>query len=172
MAVAQNSTKVNAYLAGTGAMSAGVVTVEATGIAKADATVHKPIVSAGLANVAANAMAATLKASQKAYIETITLKAESVTVTSKLNENQSKGAYAVLGSNGGNGSASLSGAAAKANVAVATSNATNNAQVIGAVLDINNALRVEVSGKAYADALVNGDDFAAGAIGILSLIHI
>jgi len=166
VAVAGNSTAANAYIAGAGAIAANKVTVSAIGEAYADATVYKPIVSGGMANVAANAMAALLSATQKAYIQSITIRGTSASVTSELNKDKGKGASATLGSNGGNASASLAGVNSKANIAVAIADATGSAKVISANLILTGALTVNSKGDSYAKAVVNGDDFTGGAVGI------
>ncbi|NLF29012.1 MAG: hypothetical protein GX592_14040, partial [Clostridiales bacterium] len=166
VAVAANSSGANAYIAGAGAITAKKVTVTATGEAYAEATVYRPNVSGGMANIAANAMAALLSATQKAYIQDITIHGTSASVTSELNKDKAKGASATLGSNGGNGSASLAGVNSKANSAVATANATGGAQVIAANLTLTGALTIYAKGDSYANSTVANDVLTASAIGI------
>jgi hypothetical protein len=131
-----------------------------------------------MVNIAANTVVAILSATQKAYIENVTIAGGNVEATSILNDGIDEGAVAEIGSSfdeaGYNALDEIgfdfSAVSAKINIATALSDAANYAYICGA--SIGNAaaragaVTVKVNGQSLATAQIQE---AAASIGLISL---
>ena len=167
---------------GSESASAGVITVQAQGYTMSLAEVASSSISFSGVNIAANVLNASLNSLQRALIQNAGVYANSVTITSKLNDttycidtdslNLTKtagsgtrygGAYAIHGGNG----YSFTLVSQQANTATATSNAKGYAYTDSAMTKISGTLTVTSQGvsRALAETL-SGTTFnfiAAGA---------
>jgi hypothetical protein len=100
---------------------------------------------------------------QKAYIESTTIDAGSIQVSSALNNGNGIGAVAQLGSSAG-GLADVTLAGAEVHTAIATADNTNHAYISGADIIADGVISVQSIARSYANARVDQSAISAGLL--------
>ena len=159
-AIAIANAVAKAAITGLGTLTANLINVEAVGTSYTDAEIHTPVISVDGVKIAASVLVSLLKTQQTAEIADVTAKVSgAVNVKSTLNATRDVTANAVLGDNFGtagdgeneNAEISASMAEAKANVAVAKSDARGAAKITGAKITANGQkITLSSTGKSAA----------------------
>ena len=169
-AVAINRTTATAEIKGAGTINADIVTMSSEGNSHATAEVKSPKVTVAALNLVANVVVAFNRTTQKVLVTGTNINADSLTVTSNINNNDTDstaGALAVVGgAHDGSKSVEISYYSGQANVAVADFGVTNWAVAENAAFDIGGDLSFTVNSKSYADATVA----TGNSIGMVSAV--
>ena len=144
ISLAESKSAVKAYISGSGSIIASAVRVSSSGNATSYAAVRGVAISVSGVKVALNESYAKVTAVQNAYIENVSLMADSAEVSSSLNNSNETGAVAEVGSTGSKPNVSISFVNGTVSLAQALVTATSRAYISGAALAVSGAVSVKI----------------------------
>ncbi|HWP21633.1 MAG TPA: hypothetical protein VN417_02730 [Candidatus Cryosericum sp.] len=169
ISLAESKSTGKAFISGTGLITTGAVTVSSKAKATANAVIHGAVLKISGVDVAVNEAYANVSAVQDAYIETVTLSAGSVDVSSALNDSENTGAVASVGSNGCQIGVEISYISGEVSLAQAFVSARSYAYIKGASLAVTGAVSVNTAARSYANADILESQFALSVYGVTLL---
>ena len=166
ISLAEAKTIAKAYLTGGVVKATGAVLVSSRGIATSNAVVRGAAISISGVKVALNESYANVSATQDAYISGVALEADSVSVSSTLNDSVETGAVAQVGSNGAKPGVSFSFISGTISLAQAKITAHSYAYISGAALAVSGAVSVNTTARSYANADILESQFSVSVINV------
>jgi len=170
ISLAESKSTVKAYISGSGSIIAAAVKVSSGGNATAYAVVRGVAISVSGVKVALNESYAKVTAVQDAYIKNVSLMADSVEVSTSLNNSNETGAVAEVGSTGSKPNISISFVNGTASFAQALVTATSRAYISGAALAVSGAVSVTTTARSYANADILTSQYAISVLNVSLLV--